>query len=238
MESLFKFIKKHKTTAFSIVAVIAGAIAFFNNGFELVKNHLKQKHAEENLSKLNAGVSIKHIESVFGAPVVEYKVRKYNINAYIYSFKKFYLQVLYDKDNTVKFYAVTTKSKDFNPKISYLNKKLGQFKFSEIGNSTTLYSEFSSKFFAYAEYQYLANPGNYRNVYLAYNPAGINFDSNTNYPSVSSPESPEEIAKYRSSSFPNTYGFGDSLGDEQKVVLEAGLGIDYYTARDIPELNY
>jgi hypothetical protein len=238
MDRVLDFLNRHKATALALIAFFVGTVAFFNNGFELVKNHLIQKHAEDSLEKLNAGVSVKHVEAIFGAPIVERKTSKKGLSTYLYSFKKFYLQVVFDKENTVKFFAVTIKDASFNPKVPYLNQRLGKFRFSDMNSGKTLYSNKSSKFYEYAEFHYLGFPGNYRNIYIAYNPSGTDYGAQMESPSIPELELPSAIAKFKASAFPNTYGVGEILGDEDQWVPKTGVGIDFYTAIDLPEHNY
>jgi len=231
--------KRHKAVLITTTTILVGGVGFFNNGFELAKNHLAQKHAEDSLDQINAGVSIKHVEAIFGAPIVEGKIPEKELTSYLYSFKKFYLQVLFDKENTVQFFAVTVKDPSFKPKLPYLvDLKLGSFKFSELDGGQMLYSNVSSKFYEYAEFHYLGNPGNYRNLYIAYNPAGTEYGAEPSWPEISELESPSALGKFKNSAFPNTFGVGTILGDEEKWVPKAGVGIDFYTARDLPEHSY
>lgn len=238
MHQIINLVKRHKAVLLTAISIFVGGVAFFNNGFELVKNHLAQKHAEDNLDKINSGVSIKHVEAIFGAPVVEGKIPEKKLTSYLYSFKKFYLQVLFDKENTVQFFAVTVKDPNFKPKLPYLDLKLGDFKFSELDRGEMLYSNASSKFYEYAEFHYLGNPGNYRNLYVAYNPAGTKYGAEPYCPEISELESPSALAKFKKSAFPNTFGVGTILGDEEKWIPKSGVGIDFYTARDLPEHSY
>jgi hypothetical protein len=127
----------------SLIAVIlSGALAIsgyfvaLNGVFDLYQNiadNFFQKKAEDNLRVIYTGVSIKYIESIFGAPVKEEHSEDGKVNEYIYSFRKFYLQVVYDNKNTVILYSVTSKDKDFHPEIPYLGKTLGH-KFKDFGN--------------------------------------------------------------------------------------------------------
>lgn len=90
----------------SLIAVIlSGALAIsgyfvaLNGVFDLYQNiadNFFQKKAEDNLRVIYTGVSIKYIESIFGAPVKEEHSEDGKVNEYIYSFRKFYLQVVYD----------------------------------------------------------------------------------------------------------------------------------------------
>lgn len=83
--------------------------------------------------------------------------------------------MVYDNNNTVILYSVTSKDENFHPEVPYLRKTLGH-KFKDFGSDIDyLQSSYSSKFYQYEEGHYLGNHGNYRNFYLAYNPAGVDY---------------------------------------------------------------
>ncbi|GAB7266047.1 hypothetical protein DZS_17470 [Dickeya ananatis] len=102
-----------------------------------------------------------------------------------------------------------------------------------------LYSGFSSKFYGYAEYYYLGNPGNYRNFYLSYNPAGVDYQPLQPLTDLvndeDSPPDKDDLIKFRKNNAPNTFAVGEVLGGPDGPELSFGIGIDYYDARDIPD---
>ncbi|WKV49490.1 ETEC_3214 domain-containing protein [Dickeya fangzhongdai] len=242
-----------KTLKKSLVAVLfSGAIAivgYFSAGFWLlngvfdlyknISNEFFQRQAEDNLHVIYTGSSIKYVESIFGVPVKEEHSEDGKVNEYVYSFKKFYLQVVYDKNNRVILYSVTSKDKNFHPEIPYLGGVLGD-KFKTFGDDVDyLESGYSSKFYQYEEGHYLGNPGNYRNFYLTYNPAGADYVELQPLPDVynnkESPPDKKHLEDFRSNNAPNTFGVGDIYGGPDGLELYYGLGIDYYDARDIPD---
>lgn len=229
----------HKATILAVVTILFASVSVFNDGFDLVKNHIVQKRAEDGLEKLNSGVSIKHVEAIFGAPIAESKIDvPKKLRQYIYSFQKFYLQVVFDEENTVQFFAVTSKTPNFRPTIPYIGNILGEKTFAEVGGGKMLQSNLSSKFYEYAEFIYLGNPGNYRNLYLAYNPSGILYKREPIWPSFEKVEDKKAIEQFRLSAYPNTYGVGSTLGDDEHWVAHVGVGIDFYLSRDLPEHHY
>ncbi len=238
-----------KTLKKSLIAVtLSGTLVVFgyfgalNGVFDLYQNiadNFLQKKAEDNLHVIYTGASIKYIESIFGAPVREEHSEDGMVHEYIYSFRKFYLQVVYNNNNTVILYSVTSKDKDFHPEVPYLGKTLGH-KFKDFGNNIDyLQSGYSSKFYQYQEGHYLGNPGNYRNFYLAYNPAGVDYVEPHSLPDFyndsKSPPSKKDLEEFRNNNTPNTFGVGDILGGPEGLELSFGLGISYYDARDIPD---
>ena len=145
---IMQFIAPHKAAIIWLIPFVFASASFFNDGFDLFKNHIIQKSAEEGLEKLNAGVSIKHVEAIFGAPIAESKIDlPQKLRQYFYSFEKFYLQVVFDEENTVQFFSVTSKKTSFHPKIPYVDVTLGKRTFTEIGHGKMLSSEMSSKFY-------------------------------------------------------------------------------------------
>ncbi|MDD2698455.1 MAG: hypothetical protein PHF17_06635 [Arcobacteraceae bacterium] len=257
-------------TLFAFITIIGIVFALINDSIGVYQNFIKEKRAEDSLEYLNTGLSIHFIKSIFGVPMVEKQYKNLNLFEYIYSFQKFYLQLVYDQNNTVKFYAITSKTEDFNPKIPFIkdfkdfmagehlvtqnfNKKikpfteirLGKVTFFNLSNSANiLYSNLSSKNYEYAESIYLANSGNYRNLYLAYVPAGYEF-CNQCYSKgdffSSDNESKSELLELRKKCKPNTFGIGDVSDSEFEQIfrsMEITIGIDYSIARDIPSLNY
>lgn len=228
--------------ALSSLLAVFGYFGALNSVFDLYQNILDsffQKKAEENLNVIYTGASIKYIESIFGAPVKEEHSEDGKVNEYIYSFRKFYLQVVYNNHNTVILYSVTSKDKDFHPEVPYLGKTLGH-KFEDFGNDIDyLQSGYSSKFYKYEEGLYLGNPGNYRNFYLAYNPAGVDYFEVHSLPDFYNnnvfPPNKKDLEKFRANNAPNTFGVGDIHGGPEGLELSFGLGIDYYDARDIPD---
>ncbi|CAM3258305.1 TPA: hypothetical protein IBW27_004641 [Escherichia coli] len=238
-----KKLKKSLITVFlSGILAVLGYFVALNGVFDLyqhIADNFLQKKAEDNLHVIYTGASIKYIESIFGPPVKEEHSEDGRVHEYIYSFKKFYLQVVYDNNNTVILYSVTSKDENFHPEVPYLRKTLGH-KFKDFGSDIDyLQSSYSSKFYQYEEGHYLGNPGNYRNFYLAYNPAGVDYFELDPLPDLSnddkSPPNKNDLEKFRNNNAPNTFGVGDIHGGPEGLELSFGLGIDYYDARDIPD---
>lgn len=240
---------KRKSVVILLWGIVVGIGGYFvltvgalNGLFDLYENisdRFFQKKAEDNINVIYTGSSIKYIESIFGVPVKEEHSENGEISEYTYSFKKFYLQVVYNKNNRVIFYSVTSKDKNFHPKVPYLGGVLGD-SFESFGNNIDyLQSGYSSKFYQYEEGHFLGYPGNYRNFYLSYNPAGIEYmelkpltdwyNNNNSYPDA------EELIEFRKNNAPNTFGVGDINGSHDGPELFYGIGIEYYDARDIPD---
>ena len=244
--------KRKKTLLASLVVIIGSAIICMNTGFSFInasfelygnlKDGYNQKRAEDNLDVLYTGLSIKYVEKVFGPPMIENHDNQKNVHEYVYSFKKFYLQFVYNNDNKVILYAVTIKDKNFHPNIPYLSKPLGETFFSYDDNVSFLYSSRSSKFYEYGEVLYLGNPGNYRNFYLTYNPAGVEYAEINPLPDFfNDPQSPpleKDWVEFRKENRPNTFAVGEYMGDPNGGETFYGIGVDFFDARDVPTLDY
>lgn len=235
MKNVLKIIRDAGPYVIGIVVLVG----YLNDFHGFYGNYLEQKRAEDGLVLMNTGVSVKHVVSVFGSPMVENHDGNKGLSEYVYSFKNFYLQVVFDKENTVKFFSVTSKSEKFQPRIPYLDGSLG-FTFFELSDS---YSEnkanFSSKLFEYNENIYLGNRGNHRNVYLAYNPAGTDYGRIQMLPYEEMPNPSREVSnQFRKVSYPNTYGVGSILGGREDGETEFGVGVEYFVSRDLPEHQY
>lgn len=186
----------------------------------------------ESLNEITTGWPKEYLEHKFGPAIIKNIYSNYEVTELIHSSPKFYLQSIFDKNDKLIFYSVTSKSMDFHPQVPRIGIILGKSTFSEIGDGEHLYSYLGSKYYTYAEVHYFGNPGNYRNYYFAYNPAGVDYASKW-FPAVLDVDGKKEIDKMRQRAKPNTFGVGDILGDELHMLKNIGIGIEYYVARDI-----
>ena len=196
------------------------------------KKTKNQSYPIESLNEITTGWSKEYLEHKFGPAIIKNVYSKYGVTESIHSFPKFYLQTIFDKNDKLIFYSVTSKSLNFHPKVPSIGIILGKKTFSEIGEGEHLYSYLGSKYYTYAEVHYFGNLGNYRNYYFAYNPAGVDYALEW-FPAVLDTDGKNEIDKMRRRAKPNTFGVGDILGDELDMLKNIGIGIDYYIARDI-----
>jgi len=238
-QSIKSFISRHRVQAVAILVSLIVFIGYLNDFHGFYNNYIKQTRAEDSLKLMNTGVSIQHVKGVFGPPITERRTENKRLTEYIYSFKNFYLQVVFDIEKEVVFYAVTSKNINFKPLVPYFKKELGitfnDFSDSYSGNE----ANWSSKFFEYNENIYLGNFGNYRNIYLAYNPAGIDYGNIQMLPLNEMPSPSKEVSdEFRKRSYPNTYGVGASYGGRGDKETTFGIGIEYFSSRDLPEHNF
>ena len=189
---------------------------------------------KEKLSEMMPGLSRRKVEELFGVPSFDARFEEANAHSATFVTPDYFLKVIFSKDEDVVFYSVTTRSEYFKPKIPYSEMRLLQSKFSEIGEAEHLYSYLSSKHYEYAEKIYLGNPGNYRTLYLGYCSSGV-------YPDVDGLFSPVVVDDYvadawqhfRQSVGPNCYGVGDSSEEGEELLLQSGVGPDYFVTREL-----
>jgi len=186
----------------------------------------------DRVGKIFIGANERYLESIFGVPVVTNQINSINSKEVFYSFKRFYLQFLYDKNGALFFYSLTSKDVNFNPVIPRLGVSLGESTFSEISNDAThLYSYLTSKHYGYSEYVYLGNAGNYHNYYLAYNSSGVNYVNWPNVKTYVEGYESKSLGEFRSSMIPNSFGVGDMKGVSNDSLLYE-VGVEYYTFRN------
>ena len=210
----------------------ANNINLSNTGISQTNNDKE----EFEIKHLTTGISKSFVESKFGVPAIVEDYNKYKIKGLYYNFKKFYLSVLVDKNSKVIYYSITSKDRNFRPEIPYLQSKLGEKSFSELSNGTHLYSYKSSKYYEYAELINLGNPSSYRNIYLAFHSSGIDMSEKEHSYAVLDMDGSNKVAIFRQQAHPNTFGLGDihSFENEEEVLKEIGVGIEYFAARDLP----
>lgn len=92
----------------------------------------------------------------------------------------------------------------------------------------------SSKYFDYARAYPLGNPGNYRTLYLGYHANGADF---TPGGVIVSSEGTAEDHDSALRNHPNTFGMGGGLTRDRhaEFVEYFGLGVDYFSTRNLPD---
>lgn len=188
---------------------------------------------ESALETLTTGMSRTALEAQFGPARFDDEIVKLAARDLIFVFPRFFLQAVISHQGKVIFYSVTTRSADFRPAIPKLDGRLLESHYKDLGNGEHIYSNMSSKFYEYAERIYLGNPGNYRNFYLGYCPAGILPGKDKFSPAVLDRDGPLAMKEFREKSTPNCFGVGDILGDEDRIFENIHMGIDYFIARDL-----
>jgi len=152
-----------------------------------------------------------YIESKLGKPRFTKAVYT-NFNQSMYIYDKYYLQLIFDNENKLHFYAISSRNLDFMPNLPFFQKKLGVNTFSDFGQHDRVeYSFLSSKYPVYAEVHYLGRPGKYNYYYFALNG---NFSVNYNEQPLGDIDwndlmtNEKKLILFRKSTKPNTFGVG------------------------------
>lgn len=190
---------------------------------------------ETQLEMLTTGISRASLEAEFGPAKFDDRDAELGIANLVFVFPRFFLQAVVSRDGKVIFYSVTTRSPDFRPAIPKLGGKLMESRFAAFGDAEHVSSEMASKYYEYLERIYLGNVGSYRNFYLGYCPAGAPPVWEKFVPVVLERDGAAALKQFRTDNAPNCFGVGDIHGDEDKILHNVGMGIDYYVARDIPK---
>lgn len=193
--------------------------------------------AEENIDNIFIGMGKSYAKKLFGVPEVELKHEVDDSVEFNYVFEKFYLQLIFDESESLKFYSIVSRDKEFHPCIPKLNRCLGKNTFYEMsivnGSShkyshTYVYSYLTSKHYGYGEYLYLGNAGNYQNYYLGFNSLGVDYGDT--YPFTKYGKTDADWEDFRAKSKPNAFGIGD-ISQVKDDDLHYEIGPEYYTFR-------
>jgi hypothetical protein len=151
-----------------------------------------------------------------------------------YSFDAYDLRILYDEES-VRFFAVTTKRRDFNPTFAPLqiaqneeDNKLGLGSFNQIISSEPSDFEIFQGMGArswYWETHYLGGAGEYLTFYLGWSSVGAGSAFVPEYAEAlaqaSEQERSEALSNFRVWSVPNTYGFYEEDADFAELMSVA-----------------
>lgn len=99
------------------------------------KNNLTKEEKYYNLNRVSTSVQIDYIKKYLGVPVFIYQIKNKNKKEYVFTDPDYYVDVITDSDEAVQAYAITTRSKDFNPllKITGVKVQLGKTTFYNFG---------------------------------------------------------------------------------------------------------
>lgn len=136
------------------------------------------------LGRLAPAAQIEHFTAVLGPPVFRNPGKTYD--EFVYIDEDSYGDAIATKEGQVEFYAVTSRTKEFRPRIwgqdvywSLANNskglKLGEFTFADFpmkDDPDGIMGWLGARRFHYAECYYFGNPGLYQTYVLAVNDAG------------------------------------------------------------------
>ncbi|NTU49812.1 MAG: hypothetical protein HGA87_02790 [Desulfobulbaceae bacterium] len=198
------------------------------------KNALYKK-----IGRLATQTQIDYFSSVLGPPVFKEVEKKHILFTYV--FDLFYVVARTDFNNTVLSYSVTTRSESFNPVLSLgpyeegqrpYRIVLGKTKFSEIPFvPEDIFLSIGAKNFYFYEMYYFGAQANYQSYIFSFNEAGagradvsdLGLDIDLHYNKKLN-DLPDTFKNFRSRTVVNTYGVGESLGDEDIATAGPDLG--------------
>ncbi len=219
-----------------IVLIILSSIITISEGGSILLRYYQEtvgyKHQlQEEIYKLSAETNIDYFKSILGGPVFVNGL-SLDKREYIFVNQYFYAQVITDKEGKSLAYSITTRSKDFNPKITLLSggstyePSTGEEKSSELSIflGKTNFSELDQLFgepiyftyvgahnFFYSEEYSFGNPGNYQSFIFSINESGYLDipeipDSFFEFqPKQSISSSDHEVERFRSGAEINTF---------------------------------
>jgi len=183
------FILKHKFIFGFLLAFLIFLVGF--TIFETSQNNINEKEdplAEKykRLEQLSTEVQLSYFKELLGNPVfVNYSPDRTQ-KEHTFVDDQYFVQAITNQDNKVLAYSVTTREKDFQPNIIFVNKNvfLGKTKFSEIESGKDCYGIAANWGSYYFEKYSGACPGFYQHYLFGvtdtgYWPEGISIDSLT-----------------------------------------------------------
>jgi hypothetical protein len=201
LEKITSRIKKSPPVlVFLLVLFLASSLVTLYSGWQIaydwyVQSFKYQDKLLDDISKLSTNTNIGYFKDILGEPVFVNNYENFlcyscefkdNYKEYIFVNSLFYVQAITDLNNKVLIFSVTTRSDDFNPKLSLgpfsINIKdpfvieLGKTKFYEIENKMNsrplkIYSFIGANTFGYSESYYFGNPGFYQTYIFGENDA-------------------------------------------------------------------
>ncbi|WP_152394752.1 ETEC_3214 domain-containing protein [Paenibacillus guangzhouensis] len=260
MYSIEKFLKWYKTKfvkkpisvmIITIVAILTGINTVFDTASHVVSlghstiNLFTDKYKEDyqKLNEIRTGMNADYVGKLFGPPSISRKheyLKGYFERLYVKD--QFFLYLVTNEDNSIKYYSVTQRMNDFNPyfpiEIAGRKKQLGKTKLVELNNNSPEFvmADMSSKFISYTETNYYGNSGLYKYYQFGYAPAGITQISdqqNSDIHYLVDNIDPIVLHRFRQTYIPNSFSVIDEEVEEDffNYYKESMIGIDYFEAR-------
>lgn len=238
------WISKVLLLLFAFFGAVGGIVVVWQGA---QRNLFRKRIWLRKISRLAPGTTLAFFTANLGTPVFVWTEGE--TKRYVFVDRLFYIEAVTDSDNTVLMYAVTTRSKHFNPKLtlgpyssdkSTVRVQLGKTTFTEIDaleHEGTVISGMGARRIFYAEQFYFGNPGLYQQYAVGCNDAGfmrrdesITFGVlNENAGNTRDPR----LQSFRKAMLINTYAVGAPHFDMNSII--GRLGADYDQVRVLPQ---
>ena len=247
-------IKAHPATL--IVTTLTALFAFtatITKQYETIQGWYLGSYTSSNeyqmLDKINVTLTHATIINTLGEPQIKKSIEKLgsteSFTEELYGFPKFYVQVIYDSNEEVIFYAVTSRLASFHPPLpcSTLELGLGEQTFHELNpdfvTDNLVYAYATSKHYNYAESYYAGGSCKYHNYYFGYNDrTGILYGDTQPTPLyMQGVDEDEVLSEFRNAAKPNLYAVlkvGVDLYEFLNPPWETEIGILFLDAENLP----
>ena len=247
-------IKAHPATL--ILTTLTALFAFtatITKQYETIQGWYLGSYTSSNeyqmLDKINVTLTHATIINTLGEPQIKKSIEKLgsteSFSEELYGFPKFYVQVIYDSNEEVIFYAVTSRLASFHPPLpcSTSESGLGEKTFHELNpdfvTDNLVYAYATSKHYNYAESYYAGGSCKYHNYYFGYNDrTGILYGDTQPTPLyMQGVDEDEVLSKFRNAAKPNLYAVlkvGVDLYEFLNPPWETEIGILFLDAENLP----
>ena len=221
-------IKAHPATL--IVTTLTALFAFtatITKQYETIQGWYIDSYTSSNeyqmLDKINVTLTRSTIINTLGEPQIKKSIEKLgsteSFTEELYGFPKFYVQVIYDSNEEVIFYAVTSRLASFHPPLPCSTSELGlgEQTFHELNpdfvTDNLIYAYATSKHYNYAESYYTGDSCKYHTY------------------------EDEVLSEFRNAAKPNLYAVlkvGVDLYEFLNPPWETEIGILFLDAENLP----
>ena len=204
-------------------AVVAAGYGLWRWAREVYRRTLgRRRDLARRLHRLGANAQLDYFVSVLGfPPATRRQVGVPGLQAaeLIFIDPLAYVQVIvFEPDNSVLAYAITTRTPRFHPLFEWLDVRLGKDRFPADHLPQSIEGFRGVRRVGYSEVHYLGNPGHYQHFVLAVNDCAPTADApwQVLFPRLSDGDLswghdqteralPAEVLSFRANSSPNTY---------------------------------
>jgi hypothetical protein len=142
----------------------------------------RRRRLGQRLQQLACDVQVDYFQHLLGQPA-QYVNRSCTTDEieHLFVFRDAYVQAVTDRHGKVGRFAVTCRSRRFQPRLNYhpggypdlVTVRLGHTRFAQLGHTPDgVHGWLGARRFGYVESYYFGNPGNYQHYVFALNDAG------------------------------------------------------------------